>query len=85
MESLCEQLWFCSVLAPSQWHWFVAATIPIVAIILVAIPITNILRRAGRSGWWTVLAFVPLLNLICLWIFAFTTWPAVQNNHPERM
>jgi hypothetical protein len=33
------------------------------------------LHRAGRSRWWTILAFVPLVNLIGLWVFAFTRWP----------
>jgi hypothetical protein len=31
---------------------------------------------AGRSRWWTILAFVPLVNLISLWVFAFTRWPS---------
>ena len=31
---------------------------------------------AGRSRWWTILAFVPLVNLIGLWVFAFTRWPS---------
>jgi hypothetical protein len=35
----------------------------------------DILHRAGRSRWWTILAFVPLINLIGLWVFAFTRWP----------
>jgi hypothetical protein len=37
--------------------------------------VANILHRAGRSRWWTILAFVPLVNLIGLWVFAFTQWP----------
>jgi len=44
-------------------------------IIIVAVPVANILHRAGRSRWWTILAFVPLVNLIGLWVFAFTRWP----------
>jgi hypothetical protein len=30
----------------------------------------------GRRRWWTILAFVPLVNLIGLWVFAFTRWPS---------
>jgi hypothetical protein len=47
---------------------------PLLLIIIVAVPVANILQRAGRSRWWT-LAFVPLANLIGLWVFAFTRWP----------
>jgi hypothetical protein len=48
---------------------------PLLLIIIVAVPVANILHRAGRSRWWTILAFVPLVNLIGLWVFAFTRWP----------
>jgi hypothetical protein len=53
--------------------------IPLLAIILVGIPVSSILHRAGRSRWWTVLAFIPLINLIGLWVFAFSRWPAVDR------
>jgi|TARA_B110000902_G_C14170941_1_gene536835 hypothetical protein len=33
-------------------------------------------KKAGYSRWWALLAGVPLLNLIVLWIFAFAKWPA---------
>jgi uncharacterized membrane protein YhaH (DUF805 family) len=45
----------------------------------VGIPVSSILHRAGRSRWWTVLAFIPLINLIGLWVFAFSRWPAVDR------
>jgi hypothetical protein len=43
------------------------------------VPVASILYRAGRSRWWTVIAFIPLINLIGLWIFAFSRWPAVDR------
>jgi hypothetical protein len=51
----------------------------IVAILfpLVIWPISKILRRAGFSGWLSLLYFVPLVNLIMLWVFALTPWPAL--------
>lgn len=79
MESFCEQFSPCYSLLPQQWHWLFAAIVPIAAVTLIAVPVAKILHRAGRSRWWTILAFVPLLNLISLWIFAFTPWPAVQG------
>jgi hypothetical protein len=74
MESMCTDLWPCNVLPP-QWHWIMPIVMPVILILLAGIPIATILHRAGRSRWWTVLAFVPLLNLIGLWVFAFTRWP----------
>jgi hypothetical protein len=55
-------------------HWLVMLVV--CAIFLV--PVWRILRRAGHSGWWVLVAFVPLINLIGLWIFAFTPWPALR-------
>ena len=53
--------------------WWLGA---VVALVVVA----EILGRVGFSGWWSLLAVVPLLNVILLWVFAFTDWP----NLPKR-
>src|ERR1700746_2270287 len=74
MENFCNQFWLCNAMPP-EWHWVMAIIMPLLFIIIVGVPISNILHRAGRSRWWTILAFVPLLNLIGLWVFAFTRWP----------
>lgn len=78
MESFCNQFWICNAIAP-EWFWLMPIVMPILFVILVGVPVARILRRAGRSRWWTVLAFVPLLNLICLWVFAFVRWPSVDK------
>ena len=77
MQSFCDQFWLCGT-AFSAW-WPFGLIVPIVAITLVAVPIANILYRAGHSRWWTILAFIPLVNLICLWIFPFGRWPALDS------
>jgi hypothetical protein len=59
----------------TEWHWAMPIIMPLLIITFLAIPVANILHRAGRSRWWTILAFIPLLNLIGLWVFAFTRWP----------
>jgi hypothetical protein len=74
MEFFCDQFWFCSAVPP-EWHWVMPLGMPLLLIIIVAVPVANILHRAGRSRWWTILAFMPLVNLIGLWVFAFTRWP----------
>jgi hypothetical protein len=79
MQSMCDEFLLCSLL-PGEWQWLIALLMPLVVITLVAVPVANILHRAGRSRWWTVLAFVPLLNLVLLWVFAFSRWPAVDRD-----
>jgi hypothetical protein len=78
VENLCRSLGVCTVV-PAEWHWLMAAVIPLLVISLVAIPVANVLRRTGRSRWWTVLGFVPGLNLIALWVFAFSRWPTLDR------
>ena len=78
MQKFCEQFGPCSAIPP-EWHWVMAIVMPLLFILLVGIPVANILNRAGRSRWWTILAFIPFLNLIGLWVFAFTRWPKVAN------
>jgi uncharacterized membrane protein YhaH (DUF805 family) len=36
----------------------------------------RISRKAGFSGWWSLLMFVPLVNIVLVWVFAFVNWPA---------
>ena len=55
----------------SVWHWIVFAAIAA----LVLYPIGRILSRIGFSPFWSVVAFVPVANLIGLWAVALATWP----------
>jgi hypothetical protein len=55
---------------PFHWLWF------IIVVAVVLYPIGRILNRIGFSPLWSVLAFVPILNLVALWVLAFTDWPA---------
>ena len=63
------------------WEFLVA----IFWIAAVSVPIVKILQRTGHSPWWTILAFIPLLNLLALWIFAYARWPASDRlADPDR-
>ena len=53
----------------THWLWF------IVMIAVVIYPVGRILSRIGFSPLWSIVMFIPLLNLIALWILAFTDWP----------
>lgn len=48
----------------SHWLFF------ILCVALVLYPLGRILKRLGYSPFWSVLAFVPLINLLGLWIVA---------------
>lgn len=54
---------------PAHWFWF------IVMIAVVIYPVGRILSRLGLSPIWSILTLVPLVNLIALWVLAFTDWP----------
>jgi hypothetical protein len=49
------------------------------AFLIYIIPLIKIIRKAGYSGWWVLLAFVPLVNLVMFWVFAFSRWPAIER------
>jgi hypothetical protein len=35
----------------------------------------KIISKAGYSGWWVLIMFVPIVNVIMLLIFAYKEWP----------
>jgi len=35
----------------------------------------RVIRRSGYSGWWVLMALVPIGNLVMLGFFAFKKWP----------
>jgi len=43
-------------------------------------PLQRILHRAGLSRVWCLLAFVPVVNWIAVWIFAYVRWPATDRS-----
>ncbi|HEY7382219.1 MAG TPA: hypothetical protein VH743_01005 [Beijerinckiaceae bacterium] len=42
---------------------------------LVLYPIGRILQRLGFSPLWSVVALLPLANLVGLWVLATVPWP----------
>ena len=59
----------------SIWHWIVV----ILILFIYLFPAIKILQKAGYSGWWVLVGFVPLLNIIMLWVFAFASWPSLRD------
>lgn len=55
----------------SLWQLFIV-------LIILAIPFfifPAILKKAGFSSWWTLCLFIPIINILLIWLFAFIEWP----------
>jgi hypothetical protein len=39
----------------------------------------KVVTKAGYSGWWVLITFVPLVGLVFLLIFAFSDWPVLKE------
>jgi len=52
-------------------HWLMFALM----VAAVLYPVGRILGRIGLSPFWSVLALIPFINLVSLWVLAFTEWP----------
>lgn len=50
-----------------------------VMVAVILYPLGRILNRIGVSPFWSVLVFFPLVNLIALWVLAFSDWPVERN------
>ena len=60
-------------------HWLIF----VVMVAIVLYPLGRILKRIGLSPFWSLLVFVPFINLISLWVLAFSEWPVERK--PERV
>ena len=59
----------------SIWQWLFV----IFLIVVLSIPIARILTRIGYSKWWTIVYFIPFVNIVGIWILAYSRWPAVDR------
>ncbi|WP_429111382.1 hypothetical protein, partial [Aeromonas rivipollensis] len=48
--------------------------------VIIVIPCWRILKKAGYPPALSLLAMVPLVNVIALWFFAFAKWPKGSTN-----
>jgi hypothetical protein len=39
----------------------------------------KIISKAGYSGWFVLLGFVPLVNIVMFFVFAFSDWPVQKE------
>ncbi|MGC1763721.1 MAG: hypothetical protein WA769_12330 [Pseudolabrys sp.] len=59
----------------SVWQWLIF----IFFIVVLGIPIARILTHIGYSKWWTIVYFIPFVNIVGIWILAYSRWPAVDR------
>jgi hypothetical protein len=59
----------------SIWH----ALFVIAFIVALSIPIARILTRIGYSKWWTIVYFIPFVNIVGIWTLAYSRWLAVDQ------
>lgn len=38
----------------------------------------RILQKAGFDGRWTLILLVPVVNVIMIWVFAFSHWSELK-------
>lgn len=48
-------------------------------LLLFLLPFWRIAKKAGYPGWYGLAAYVPILNVMVLWWFAFARWPNLRN------
>ena len=59
----------------SLLHWIIV----LFFLFVVGFPVARILGRLGFSKALVVIAFIPLVNWIALWVLAYARWPAVGS------
>jgi len=70
------------VVDPHTMHMLTAmmAILPIfilIGIVIMLIPYWMIWKKAGFSPWLSLLMFVPLVNIVALYMLAFMEWKVV--------
>ncbi|NYT62795.1 hypothetical protein H0A66_10765 [Alcaligenaceae bacterium] len=61
-------------------HWLVMLLVAA----LILPPFWKIFSKAGFSGWLSLLMLIPMLNLIVLYVIAFSDWSSLGHGHQKR-
>lgn len=57
-------------------HWLLM----LFSIGIILIPCWRIVQKAGFSGVYSLLLFVPVANIIAVWIFSLVEWPVQKRD-----
>lgn len=58
------------------------AVLIVLGLAIILFPMGKVIDRTGYSGWWVLLWFVPVANVIGLWILAYARWPVFEGRPP---
>lgn len=59
----------------SIWHLLII----VVIVVSYIWPVSRLLHRTGHARFWVILGFIPLVNVIALWVWAYKPWPPARN------
>ena len=71
-EEVVEMLVLGAVFGPAG---AVLVLIYLAIVVASIVGTAKIISKAGYSPWFVLLAFVPLVNLVMFFVFAFSDWP----------
>ncbi len=60
-------------------HWVIVCLL----LAVLGVPLWRIVKRTGMPAALSLLWFVPVANLVFLWVFAFARWPAVEQQQVD--
>ncbi len=58
------------------WHW----SIVLLCLAVFIIPAWRIAAKAGFPEATSLLLLIPVVNIVCIWVFAFIEWPVQKPN-----
>ena len=56
----------------------------VIILCVIGFPVAKILGRLGYSKAFVILAFIPAVNWIALWVLAFAQWPVLARVKTEE-
>lgn len=45
----------------------------------------RIIEKAGFDGRWVMVLLLPVVNIIMIWVFAFSHWPALRDEADQGL
>ena len=73
-----------NVLAAAQRSGGAGLFLGLVFVLILLAPAVRILRRTGYSPWYCLLLLIPIVNIVMIFVFAFSTWPIDRQPHGYR-
>ncbi len=66
-----------------DWWWTGHGLFMLLGLPIILVPVWMICRKAGFSGWLSLLVLIPLINLLLLYFLAFADWPSLRKQRQQ--